>query len=202
MSEKISIIGIGGLPRSGKDMLAEIIIGSGFYGVSLGDIVRDISRTRHADKPDPISRVNTTETSNWLRQQKGPDFALKEALEMYKKASQSNSYKGILVWSVRAPVEVDFILANNGQLIWVETSDAIRHERAMHNLREGELVISLEEFKRQENEQWKPKPELPAEIQMNVSYVKDKATLYLENNSNSINEYNKKATELLNKIKF
>ena len=62
---KLNIIGIGGLPRSGKDELAQIFIDAGFFGVSLGDIVRNIAKTRHSDKPDPISVNNMTETSNF-----------------------------------------------------------------------------------------------------------------------------------------
>lgn len=199
-ANELNIVGIGGLPRSGKDMLAELFIGAGFFGVSLGDIVRDASRIRHANEPDPISRTNTTETSNWLRQTKGPDFALREALDLYEQASKTRKYSGLLTWSVRAPVEVDFILAHHGHLIWAEASDEIRHERAMHNLREGELPISLEEFKKQEDKQWLPQPGIPAEIQMNVSYVKDHATDFLENNSNSLDKFNKKAMVLVDKF--
>lgn len=196
---KIKIVGIGGLPRSGKDMLANKFIEAGYFGVSLGDIVRNATRIRHADKPDPISRANTTETSNWLRQQKGPDFALKEALELYKEASKSKEYRGLLAWSIRAPVEVDFIYKNNGRLIWIEASDKVRYERAMQELRHGEAIISPEEFKRQEDEQWIPNnPDLPAEIQMNVSYVKDNAREILENNSNDLEEFNEKAEALVN----
>jgi dephospho-CoA kinase len=198
--EKLKIIGIGGLPRSGKDMLAEMFIGEGFFGVSLGDIVRNASKIRHANQPDPISRANTTETSNWLRQTKGADFALKEALELYRAASKHKLYKGLLVWSVRAPVEVDFILKNKGHLIWVEASDKIRHDRATQNLRMGEIEISLVEFKKQEDEQWIPRPDLPSEIQMNVSYVKEKATDILENESSSLSEFRQRAHYLINQV--
>ena len=67
----MKLIGIGGLSRSGKDTLAEFLISKGYFGVSLGDIVRNQSRIRHADAPDPISIANMTETANNLRQQKG-----------------------------------------------------------------------------------------------------------------------------------
>ena len=81
MTNDIKLIGIGGLPRSGKDTLAEVFMTNGFYGVSMGDIVRDEARIRHADSPDPISIANMTETSNYLREQKGPDLALIAFLE-------------------------------------------------------------------------------------------------------------------------
>lgn len=200
-SEKqLNIVGIGGLPRSGKDELARVLIKTGFYGVSLGDIVRNVSRTRHADKPDPISVNNMTETSNFLRQTQGPDFALKQALELYREAEKDNSYKGLLVWSVRAPVEVDYVLANHGHMVWLETSDPIRHHRAMNDLREAETKISLKEFLEQEAKQWVPQADLPPEIQMNVAYVKEHATDILVNESDDLDEFHKKAIELISNL--
>jgi len=194
------MVGIGGLPRSGKDALAEMFLGSGYFGMSFGDLVRSFAMLRHADKPDPISVANMTETSNWLRQTRGADFALKELLSRYEKDSKKNSYKGILAWSVRAPVEVDYILKHEGHLIWVESSDEIRYKRAMQNLRQGEIEISLEEFRRKENEQWMPNPNLPEGIQMNVSYVKTKATDILENDFDNLEEFRKQAKILIDKL--
>lgn len=181
-SPKNQIIGIGGLPRSGKDSLAQYFMNAGYFGVSLGDIVRDFARVRHSDKPDPISVANMTETSNWLRSERGADFALKIAQERYEVAKKASAeLKGLVVFSVRAPAEVDYILSHGGQLVWVEASDETRHKRGMENLREGEAKISLEEFKRQEDLQRTPQPNLPAEVQMNTEYVQSKATVIFSN---------------------
>jgi dephospho-CoA kinase len=123
------IVGIGGMPRSGKDSLAELFIQAGYYGVSFGDIVRKFTFERHKDKPDPISVANMTETSNWLRETYGPDVVLQEALKQFRERQQAGgSYKGMVLWSLRAPVEVDFVLAHKGEMIWVEASDEVRHE--------------------------------------------------------------------------
>lgn len=197
---KIKIIGIGGLPRSGKDTLADMFIDNGFFGVSLGDIIRNFSKHRHANKPDSISLANMTETSTWLRQTRGSDFALQEALQLYKIAQRHKHYKGLLVWSVRAAIEVDFILKNFGNLIWIESSTQVRYERAINNLREGEIVLSIEEFQKQENMQWTPQSNIAEEIQMNVSYVKDNATDTIENNTSDVNEFRKTAQILIDQI--
>lgn len=179
------IIGIGGLPRSGKDSLAQYFMNAGYFGVSLGDIVRDFARVRHSDKQDPISVANMTETSNWLRSERGADFALKIAKERFETAFKAdNNLKGLVVFSVRAPAEVDYILSHGGQLIWVEATDETRYQRAMENLRDGEAKITMEEFKRQEALQWQPQPNLPAEIQMNTQCVKSKATKLFKNEMN------------------
>jgi dephospho-CoA kinase len=196
----VKIIGIGGLPRSGKDTLAEMFVDAGYYGVSLGDINRDHTRERHKDDPNPISVENMTETSNWLRQQHGPDVLLKDALKRYEVASEENDYQGIALYSIRAPIEVDFILDQGGEIIWVEADDVVRHNRAMLNRREGEAEIDLEEFKRQENLQWQPQPGLDPTVQMNTQYVKQKATKTLVNNGNDIQDFRAKAKALIESV--
>lgn len=196
----MKLIGIGGLPRSGKDTLAELLIEKGYFGVSLGDIVRNISRTRHADSSDPISVANMTETSNFLRQQKGADFALEEALKQFRKSGGEAKHKGLLVYSVRAPAEADFIIQNGGNLIWLETPDRIRYQRAMRHPREGEAEIPIEEFRRQENLQWRPQPGIPTANQMNIEYVKSKATMTIINDSDSVEKFKKAAESALKPV--
>lgn len=198
MNQNVHIIGIGGLPRSGKDTLADLLMERGYYGFSFGDFTRRHSLERHKDKPDPISVENMTETSNWLRETYGPDVILQEALKEFNaKQATGESYQGLALFSVRAPVEVDWILNHGGELIWVEATDAVRYERGIQNLRQGELRISLEEFKRQEALQWQPQPGVPKEAQMNISYVKQKATKVLENNGNDIEAFKKEAEKAL-----
>lgn len=203
MNNSVKIVGIAGLPRSGKDTLADLLIDRGWFGFSFGDFTREAARQRHADKPDPISVANMTETSNWLREQDGPDVILKAALKHYEEASKLKDYKGIVLFSVRAPVEVDWILAQGGELVWVEASDQVRHQRHHMHMREGEVDISLEEFKRQEALQWRPQPGIPAEAQMDISYVKEHATKILENNGDDmasfLTEAEKQFEEILNK---
>lgn len=200
MDQDIHIVGIAGLPRSGKDSLAALFIERGYFGVSLGDIVRNVSRERHVDATDPISVANMTETSNYLRQEKGADFALKMALEQYQGALKDNPYNGLVVFSVRVPVEVDFIAQHNGKLIWVEAQDAVRHERALKHMREGEQAISLEDFLAQEALQWQPQPGIPIEIQMNVEYVKQNSTHVFENNFSTLEEFELAAHKLVDQL--
>ena len=180
----MKIVGIGGLPRSGKDTLADLFMEAGYFGFSFGDFTRKNSRERHKDKSDPISVANMTETSNWLRETGGADIILKEALKEFEEAqAKGGQYKGLVLFSVRAPVEVDWILAQGGELIWVETRDEIRYERNNQHRRKGEPELTFEEFMRQEALQWQPQPGIPAEAQMNTSYVKQHATKTLINNS-------------------
>jgi len=191
------IVGIGGLPRSGKDTLADLLIDRGWFGLSFGDVVRGYARERHADKPDPISVANMTETSNWLRETRGADVILQEALHQFEEASKTQDYQGMVLYSVRAPVEVDWILAHDGELVWVEASDEVRHQRNMSHLREGEAVIDLAEFRRQEALQYHPQPGIPPEVQMDLSYVESKATIKLDNSDNDIVAFQQAALKAL-----
>jgi dephospho-CoA kinase len=175
------IVGIGGLQRSGKDSLAELFAREGCYCVSLGDIVRETARQRHQHKADPISLANTTETSNWLRESRGADVVLRAALDRYKSALETQSFRALVLFSVRAPVEVDFILNHGGELVWVEASEEIRYARALKHLRLGDSPFDAEELRRQEAAQWQPKSGIPIEAQMDLSYVKEKATRLLLN---------------------
>lgn len=197
----MKIIGIGGMPRSGKDSLAELFIKDGFFGISFGDVVRRFARERHADKPDPISVENMTETSNWLRENHGPEVILDEALQQYRDQVESGQeYQGLVLWSIRMPVEVDYILSRGGELIWTEASLELRHTRNLKHMREGEAVTSLEEFRRQEALQWEPQPGLDPTIQMNMSYVKEHATRVLENNQDDLSVFLVKAHALINDL--
>ncbi len=188
------LVGVGGRPRSGKDTVAALFMEAGYFGVSLGDMARDASRVRHADKPDPISVENMTETANQMRLLHGSDYMLKEALRRFE---MSGNRKGLVVYSVRMAVEVDFIRAHNGEVIWVEATDKVRHQRTLANLRPGEAPVTVEEMLRQEALQDSPQPGIPAEVQMNVSYVRERATHIIENNGDDKVEFEARTKQTL-----
>ncbi len=198
MTTSNKIIGVGGRDRSGKDTVAELLINAGYFGYSFGDAVRAHSRERHANDANPISVANMTETSNWLRGQFGPDVILKEALKAYNKVLETGEkYKGIVLYSVRAPVEVDFILEHGGQLVWVEANDDTRFQRRQTAHREGEATLTKEDMLAQEALQEKPQPGIDEKVQMNLNYVKDHATIVIENNGNDLEAFVKLVKEKL-----
>ncbi len=199
--DDVKIVGIAGYPRSGKDSLGEAFISAGYFGVSLGDIVRDYSRKRHADKDDAISVKNMTETSNWLRETNGPDVLLKEALRRFQdELKAGKDHKGMLFISVRAPVEADFIRSKGGELLWVEATAEVRHKRNNAHLREGEQSITLEEFIANEQLQATPQPNIPIVSQMNLEYVKSKATRIVNNNDDDFEEFKLTAKKIVQSL--
>lgn len=184
------IIGIGGQGRSGKDTLANIFLNSGYFGISLGDISRKYSMERHANDPDPISRANTTETSNYLRSIHGADFFMNEAIKQYnEELKNGKKYKGLVLWSIRAPIEADFILSKKGTLIYIDTNDQTRYKRAMNNLRTGEPKLSFDDWMKEENLQVHYQDDIPREVQMNLPYIKDHANKLIENNADDLDAF-------------
>ena len=197
MTTSSKIIGVAGKDRSGKDSVAELLMQYGYFGFSFGDAVREHARQRHADKPDPVSVKNMTETSNWLRQTHGPDVILKEALAAFDKAQQIGEYKGVVLFSVRAPIEADFILEHGGQLVWIEASDQVRLERRLANLRPGEAKVTMDDMLAQEALQVKPQPGIPEEVQMNLDYIKSKATITIKNDGSDFEGFKQEVSKAL-----
>jgi dephospho-CoA kinase len=196
----MKIIGIGGYSRSGKDTLAGLLLKSGYFGISLGDIAREYSKKRHSQDKNPISRINLTETSNWLRQQNGPEVLMNIALDKFRQESKTKQYRGLLVWSIRAPIEADFILKNKGNLIWINSEPETRYKRAMDNLRPGEPKLNFKDYLAQEATQVKPQPGIDKSIQMNMDYVKKVANIYLDNNFEGTKKFLDYANQKLSKI--
>ena len=200
MNNTKNIVGIGGYSRSGKDTLATLLLDAGYFGISVGDIAREYSMERHKDSKSPISRINLTETSNWLREQKGPDVFMKIALDKYKQALKTKEYKGMLIWSIRAPIEADFIIKNKGTLIWIDSKAKTRYKRFLENLRTGEVSIGFDEYLRQEQTQVVPQPDIDPLIQMNMDYVKEKSNLTLDNNFEGTEKFLEYAKQRVNSI--
>ena len=200
MNNTENIVGIGGYSRSGKDTLATLLLSAGYFGISVGDIAREYSMERHKDSKSPISRINLTETSNWLREQKGPDVFMKIALDKYRQALKTKEYKGMLIWSIRAPIEADFIIKNKGTLIWIDSKAKTRYKRFLENLRTGEVSIGFDEYLRQEQTQVVPQPDIDPLIQMNMDYVKEKSNLTLDNNFEGTEKFLEYAKQRVNSI--
>jgi dephospho-CoA kinase len=197
----MKIVGVSGKDRSGKDTVAELLIDHGWFGFSFGDAVRRHARKRHQGQKDPISVKNLTETSNWLRSEYGADVILNEAILEYEKAlARGEMYKGLVAYSVRAPIEADFILQRKGELIWVDAADEVRYQRKIENRREGESLIDMKEMLEQESLQAVPQPGIPEDVQMNLQYVQSRATKVIENNDSDLSVFHTEIQKILSHI--
>lgn len=198
--KEVYIAGVGGPDRGGKDTLAKAFIEVGFFGFSFGDAVREHAFKRHKDKSDPISVANMTETANHLRTLHGADVILKQALTDYEsEVKAGKQYEGIVLYSVRAPIEADFILEHEGDIFWVYADDQIRLKRRNDNVRNGESQVTMEQMLAQEALQTKPQPGTPVEAQMDLTYIKEHATVMIENNGNDLAAFEKQCVSIAQK---
>ena len=137
------IIGLTGTFASGKDTIADYLVkekGFGAYGS--GDVVREYVK----ELGWPMTRDSQREMANKLRQERGADFLVKEAI---KKSPGENK----VISGIRQPNEAEFFTNTKGAyLIAVDAPIEIRFNRIVKRKREGDPV-TLEELRTKENKE-------------------------------------------------
>ena len=148
-------IGLSGPMLSGKGLVREIIESKyKTFSISLSDIVREEVKKRGLE----LIRDNLTNVADDLRFNNGPgilaEIAIKKVLSLGKKV---NEYEIILFDSIRNPFEVKEFrntLKKYFFLIYVDAPLEIRYERLKERKREGEELLSFEEFKKKDEEEF------------------------------------------------
>lgn len=133
------IFGVTGYLASGKDTVAEMLIGKGFSHYSLSDELRAILRERNVE----ITRENLQKIGNELREKYGSEYLAERVI---KKAEQP-----AVITSIRTVGEVELLKDRGMKLIFVDAPIEIRYKRITKRKREGEEVLSFEQFKAQED---------------------------------------------------
>ncbi|MDD5692871.1 MAG: AAA family ATPase [Patescibacteria group bacterium] len=177
------IIGISGTNSSGKDTVAKYIESKGFFHVSLSDIIREEMGKENIG----INRDNMIAFSNDFGQAHGAEILAKMAFERYGNLDK------LVISSVRKPAEVDFFHSiPDFKLIFVDVPAEIRYDRMLKRGREGEDILSFEDFRTLQEK------EMNGTNSQNLSYCKEKAD-YVINNSNTINILYEKIDEIIEK---
>lgn len=178
------IIGVTGLPSSGKDTVAQILEKEGFKHISLSDMLREIVLAKGED----ISTENLTRHGNLIRRERGEGYLAKMAL---KKIGGDT-----VITSIRQPGEVDVLRQNKGfHLIAVEADEIKRWQRLKSRHREGD-PRTIEEMKSIEMRQSKA----GGSKDMQVDEVMKKAD-YIVNNNGLLDDLKKQVDEVLARIK-
>lgn len=95
--------GIVGNAASGKDFVADIFAERNYYTISCSDILREII----IDRGFTPNRALQTHIANELRQRKGGNFLVQEALRRaYEQGQQS---QGIVISGIYAPSEAQYL---------------------------------------------------------------------------------------------
>jgi len=186
----MKIYGLAGSNGAGKDSLAEMLVERHkFYFAIATDMLRDELENRGL----PTDRVHKAQLSAEWRRKYGMAAIVDRALEEYEQVQ--DQYDGLIVGSLRHPGEVDRIHKLGGQVIWVDADPKLRYDRLQNNDR-GRIEDrkSFDEFMADEAREMHPEGD---EATLNVSAVKAKADIFIENNGNDIAAFKDEAEKSL-----
>ena len=127
----MKIIGISGMPGSGKSLVSDMATKKGAIIVSMGDIVRE-----EAEKRGESSK----ETAKNLRAEFGQYIVSELTIKKIKKLMEEGIENSIVVEGIRSPYEVEMFKENfdNFLIVSIFANPALRFERLKLRMREDD----------------------------------------------------------------
>lgn len=190
----MKLIGLSGTNGSGKDTVALMLAERhGFLNATAtGMFVVELNK-----RGWPIDREHKAKLSAEWRRQHGMGVIVDKAVELFRQ--NPGKYKGIVVGSLRHPGEADRVHELGGTMVWVDADPKIRYNRIQSNLHErvgthDEHNKTFEQFLFEEQREMTP---IGDEATLNMSAVKERADIYLDNNGNSIETFKDQAEKTL-----
>jgi dephospho-CoA kinase len=185
------LIGISGTNGSGKDTVGEMLAERhGWLFISGSQILRDELKRQGL----PQDRHHTHQLSAKWRREKGLGVLINMALDIYK--SQKSQYKGLAIASLRNPGEADEVHKLGGKVIWIDADPKLRYQRVTsrgHGRQEDQL--SFEQFLADEQHQMHQSGD---EATLNMSGVKAKADIFIDNNTDNLEDFIKQVETNIN----
>ena len=138
----MQVMGISGLPGSGKGIVSDIATEKGAIIVSMGDIVREEAKKRGE---------GSKETAKNLRKEFGEYIISELTIEKIKKDQDEGVEKTIIVEGIRSLHEVDMFKENfdNFMILSIFANTNIRFERLKKRMREDDSQ-DFNEFKKRD----------------------------------------------------
>lgn len=189
----MKLIGLGGTNAAGKDSIGEMLAERhGWLFVSVSDLLRDEAKKRGL----PVEReVLRTISAEW-RREFGLGVLVDKAIEQFK--NLNNTYKGLVAVPMRNPGEAQHIMDNGGVLVWVDADPKVRYKRVELRLRSPEDHKTFEEFLAEQHAEMEHHG--GDEATLNLSGVKEKADIFLENNGNDVSAFKDQAEQALRAV--
>ncbi|URN49640.1 nucleoside monophosphate kinase [Methanobrevibacter sp. TLL-48-HuF1] len=127
----MEIMGISGLPGSGKSLVSEIATKKGAVVVSMGDIIREEAKKRGE---------SSKETATNLRKEHGKYIVAQLTIEKIKQMIEDKLATTIIVEGIRSPFEVKMFKENfdNFIILSIFANPAIRFKRLQERNREDD----------------------------------------------------------------
>ena len=141
----MQVMGISGMPGSGKSIVSDMATEKGALIVSMGDIVREEAKKRGE---------SSKETAKNLRAEHGQYIVAELTIKKIKKLQDEGNEKLIIVEGIRSPHEVEMFKENfdNFIILSVFTNPKIRFERLKLRMREDDSQDYAEFKKRDDTE--------------------------------------------------
>lgn len=141
----MQVMGISGMPGSGKGLVSDMASERGAIIVSMGDIVREEARKRGE---------SSKETARKLREEFGQYVVSERTIEKIKKLSEEDDDKLFIVEGIRSHHEVEMFKENfeNFFILSIFANPQLRFERLVERQREDDSTDYKEFQKRDEQE--------------------------------------------------
>nr|WP_295000009.1 nucleoside monophosphate kinase [uncultured Methanobrevibacter sp.] len=138
----MQVMGISGLPGSGKSLVSDIATEKGAIIVSMGDIIREEAKKRGE---------STKETAQNLRTEHGQYIVAELTIKKIKKLQEEGNENTIIVEGIRSPHEVDMFKYNFDDFIILSifANPKLRFERLKNRMREDDSK-DFNEFKKRD----------------------------------------------------
>jgi len=138
----MQVMGISGLPGSGKSLVSDIATERGAIIVSMGDIIREEAKKRGE---------STKETAQNLRAEHGQYIVSQLTIDKIKKLQEDGIENTIIVEGIRSPHEVDMFKENfdNFIILSIFANPTLRFERLLKRMREDDSQ-DYNEFKKRD----------------------------------------------------
>lgn len=177
----MQIMGISGMPGSGKSRVSKIATAKGAIIVSMGDIVREEAKKRELDSKT---------TAKKLREEYGQYVVAEFTIEKIKKIIKENSSDFIIVEGIRSPYEVNLFKENfeNFIILSIFANPKLRFERLLERKRNDDSS-NYQDFQNRDQ------MELDFGIG-NVIALSDKIII----NETNLEEYEEKINKFLKKM--
>ena len=135
----MQVMGISGLPGSGKSLVSDIAIERGAMIVSMGDIIREEAKKRGE---------STKDTAQNLRAEFGQYIVSELTIKKIKKLQEEGIENKIIVEGIRSPHEVNMFKENfkNFIILSIFANPTLRFERLKNRMREDDST-DYNEFK-------------------------------------------------------
>lgn len=188
----MKLIGIGGTNGSGKDTLSQLLAdeyGWLFVSSSVDIIIPELKRRALPLEREAMAAL----TAEW-RREKGKGAIVDKAVEKYNQENQSHKYTGLVVSSLRHPWEADRVHELGGKIVWVDADPKLRYER-IYNRKQGDKdKKTFEEFLAEEKREMTHSGD---EATLNWQGVKDRADIFITNDSNDFEQFKQTAQKAL-----